>query len=82
LQIAAIQQGQVEAFVFNSEESTLLRILVDRRGPDHGEAWNRLTMHFSPEQMDQVFMTERFYLNIATGLGQPALRAETKPDKA
>jgi hypothetical protein len=39
-------------------------------------------MHFSPEQIDQVFMTERFYLNIATGLGQPALRAETKPYKA
>lgn len=82
LQIAAIQQGQVEAFVFNSEESNLLRILVDRRGRDHGETRNRLTVHFSPEQMDQVFMTERFYFNIATGLGQPALRAETKPDKA
>ena len=68
LQIAAIQQGQVEAFVFNSEESSLLRILSDRRSPDYGEAWNRLTMHFSSEQIDQVFMTERFYLNIATGL--------------
>ena len=68
LQIAAIQQGQVEAFVFNSEESSLLRILFDRRGPDYGEAWNRLTMHFSPEQIDQIFMTERFYLNIAAGL--------------
>jgi hypothetical protein len=52
LQIAAIQQGQVEAFVFNSEESSLLRILFDRRSPDYGEAWNRLTMHFSSEQID------------------------------
>jgi hypothetical protein len=68
LQIAAIQQGQVEAFVFNSEESSLLRSLSDRRDPDYGEAWNRLMMHFSPEQIDQIFMTERFYLNIATGL--------------
>jgi hypothetical protein len=68
LQIAAIQQGQAEAFVFNSEESSLLRILFDRRGPDYGEAWNRLTMHLSPEQIGQIFMTERFYLNIATGL--------------
>jgi alkylhydroperoxidase family enzyme len=79
LQIAAIQQGQVEAFVFNSEESSLLRILFDRRGPEGGEAWNRLTMHFSPEQIHQVFMTERFYLTVATGLSHDESNSSSRP---
>jgi hypothetical protein len=75
MQIAAIQQGQVEAFVFNSEERGLLRILFGVRGPNvfYGQAWGGLTLYFNPEQIDQIFMTERFYLNIA--MGQSRLRA-------
>jgi hypothetical protein len=57
VQVAAIQQGQIEAFVFNSEERALLHILSR-------QAWGGPT-HFNPEQIDQIFMTERFYLNIA-----------------
>jgi hypothetical protein len=69
MQIAAIQQGQVEAFAFNSEERGLLPILFDVRGTDvfYGEAWGGLTLYFNPEQIEQIFMTERFYLNIANG---------------
>jgi alkylhydroperoxidase family enzyme len=58
VQVAAIQQGQIEAFVFNSEERALLHILSR-------QAWGGPTLYFNPEQIDQICMTERFYLNIA-----------------
>jgi hypothetical protein len=76
MQIAAIQQGRAEAFVFNSEERGLLRILFGVRGCDvfHGQARGGLAPYFNSEQIDQIFMTECFYLNIA--MGQIVLRTQ------
>ena len=83
MQIAAIQQGQVEAFVFNFEERGLLRILFSVRGPNvfYGQAWSGLTLYFNPEQIDQIFMTERFYLNIAMGQSYCARGTDTSKSK-
>jgi hypothetical protein len=83
MQIAAIQQGQVEAFVFNFEERGLLRILFGVRGPNvfYGQAWSGLTLYFNPEQIDQIFMTERFYLNIAMGQSYCARGTDTSKSK-
>jgi 4-carboxymuconolactone decarboxylase len=83
LQIAAIQQGQVEAFVFNSEERTLLRILLGMRGPNllYGQAWRGLTRYFNPDQIDQIFMTERFYLSIAAYQSYCARGTDTSKSK-